>query len=147
MTELKGRHVAAMFVGGFGIIISVNLALAVNAVRSFPGLEVANSYVASQSFEDRRDAQDALGWEAQAAYRKGMLHLSILDAAGAPAPVRDLSVHVGRPTEQRDDTALELDATGTARAVLAPGIWRLDISASAPDGTPYRHALRIRVNP
>ena len=57
MTELRGRHVGAMFVAGFGIIIAVNILLAVKAVGTFPGLEVANSYVASQSFDARRKAQ------------------------------------------------------------------------------------------
>ena len=51
MTEIKGWHVFAGFVFAFSIIISVNLTLAFNAVRTFPGLEVKNSYVASQSFE------------------------------------------------------------------------------------------------
>lgn len=47
MKELTGRHVLLMFVAGFGIIIAVNLTLAFSAVRTFPGLEVKNSYVAS----------------------------------------------------------------------------------------------------
>ncbi|MEM9970975.1 MAG: FixH family protein, partial [Pseudomonadota bacterium] len=41
--ELKGWHVATMFVCGFAIIIAVNLTLAFSAVRTFPGLEVKNS--------------------------------------------------------------------------------------------------------
>ena len=59
---LKGRHVAMIFGGAFTVIIGVNVALAVNAVRTFPGLETKNSYVASQTFDDRRAAQEALGW-------------------------------------------------------------------------------------
>ena len=68
MTERRftGRHAALLFVGSFGIIISVNVALAVNAVRTFPGLEVKNSYVASQEFNDRLHAQTALGWTVDA---------------------------------------------------------------------------------
>ena len=63
---LKGRHVAMMFGVGFGVIIAVNIALAVSAVRTFPGLETKNSYVTSQSFEADRAAQEALGWDASA---------------------------------------------------------------------------------
>jgi hypothetical protein len=44
------------------VIISVNLLLAFKAVSTFPGLEVKNSYVASQGFNDRKAAQEALGW-------------------------------------------------------------------------------------
>ena len=66
MTEIKGWHVALWFSMAFGVIIAVNLTLAFNAVRTFPGLEVKNSYVASQSFDADRAAQNALGWDGAA---------------------------------------------------------------------------------
>lgn len=144
MTELTGRHVAAMFIGGFGIIIAVNVALATNAVRTFPGLETANSYVASQSFDDRRTAQEALGWRVEAAYTDGALRVAILDATGSPAPIRDLAAHIGRPTEARDDIDLDLQQ-GAIPLDLAPGIWRLDLAGSAPDGTVFQKAVEFRV--
>ena len=55
MAERKftGKHALAVFVGAFGVIIAVNLVLAYNAVKTFPGLEVKNSYVASQEFNER----------------------------------------------------------------------------------------------
>ena len=58
--QISGRHVFAGFALAFGVIISVNLTLAYNAVQTFPGLEVANSYVASQQFDANRAAQEAL---------------------------------------------------------------------------------------
>ena len=61
--KLTGWHVLGIFGGAFGVIIGVNIALAVNAVSTFPGLEVANSYVASQTFDKRRAAQDKAGWK------------------------------------------------------------------------------------
>ena len=57
---LTGWHAAAIFGSFFGVIITVNLALAYSAVHTFPGLEVKNSYVASQNFDARRDAQEKL---------------------------------------------------------------------------------------
>ena len=62
--QLTGRHVLMIFCGAFGIIIGVNLLLAWSAVSTFPGLEVKNSYVASQQFDERKAAQEALGWTA-----------------------------------------------------------------------------------
>lgn len=147
MTELRGRHVGAMFVAGFGIIIAVNILLAVKAVGTFPGLEVANSYVASQSFDARRKAQQALGWTALTQYRGGVLQLRVLDRDGTPAPIRDLTAHVGRPTEARDDVALALDAKGRAAVDLARGLWRLDVTGRADDGTAYQRAISLRVDP
>ena len=59
--ELTGAKVFAITAGAFGVIIAVNVVLAVKAVQTFPGLEVANSYVASQSFDAERTAQQKLG--------------------------------------------------------------------------------------
>lgn len=146
MTELTGRHVATLFVAGFSVIIAVNAALAVNAVRSFPGLEVPNSYVASQSFQARRDAQQALGWTAEARYDAGRLSVAITDADGRPAPVGTLGVHVGRPTEAKNDHDLTL-VDGVARVDLAPGPWRIDVAATAPDGTAFQKAIVLTVAP
>ncbi|WP_378942803.1 FixH family protein [Paracoccus sp. R86501] len=147
MTELTGRHVAAMFVGGFSIIIAVNLLLATKAVSTFPGLEVPNSYVASQSFDARRDAQNALGWTSRVNYRDGLLAIVVLDLDGNPAPIRDLTAHIGRPTEARDDIALALDAKGRVAVDLAQGMWRLDLAGHADDGTPYQRAIPLKVDP
>lgn len=66
MTEIKGWHVFTGFAGAFSIIITVNLTLAFQAVRTFPGLEVRNSYVASQTFDADRTAQLGLGWDVSA---------------------------------------------------------------------------------
>ena len=41
--RIKGWHVLAGFVGAFGIIITVNVVMATQAIRTFPGLEVKNS--------------------------------------------------------------------------------------------------------
>lgn len=144
MKTLTGRHVVLMFVSGFGIIIAVNLVLAVSAVRTFPGLEVPNSYVASQTFQARLEAQQALGWKADATYHDGQLVLTIVDTDGHPAPTGALSAHISRPTEARNDSDLDL-GDGTARIDLETGIWRLDISAQAPDGTRFQKALLLEI--
>ena len=57
--KLTGRHVLAIFVIGFGLIYAVNFFMAYRAVSTFPGMEVSSSYADSQSFDLRRDAQEA----------------------------------------------------------------------------------------
>ena len=54
--QLTGRKVLLIMCSAFAVIIGVNLTLAFQAVATFPGLEVKNSYVASQSFDDDRAA-------------------------------------------------------------------------------------------
>jgi len=86
--EFTGKHALMIFGGAFSVIITVNLAIAYNAVSTFPGLEVKNSYVASQHFDAKREAQLRLGWSVRADARDGQVILSITDAEGAPVEVR-----------------------------------------------------------
>lgn len=141
---LNGRHVLAMFVGGFSIIIGVNLTLAVGAIRSFPGLEVANSYVASQSFDARRAAQDALGWEADVTYDGGILRLSVEGPDGSQVDPSDFTATIGRPTTQTNDATLDFDPNGQAPVDLAPGRWRLDLRTYRED-MPFAQALLLEI--
>ncbi|PKP70448.1 MAG: nitrogen fixation protein FixH [Alphaproteobacteria bacterium HGW-Alphaproteobacteria-4] len=139
-----GRKMLVLTVGAFGVIIAVNLFMAFKAVSTFPGLEVANSYVASQTFDADRKAQEALGWVVEPAYADGVLHIVIRDTAGLPASVRDITVLVGRPTSVRDDKTLVLaQAAGaySAPVELSSGNWLLHLEAHAPDGTLFRQRL------
>ncbi|MBW6507195.1 MAG: FixH family protein [Rhodobacteraceae bacterium] len=143
-----GRKMLVLTVGAFGVIIAVNLFMAFKAISTFPGLEVANSYVASQTFDADRKAQEALGWVVEPAYADGVLHIVIRDAAGLPASVRDISVLVGRPTSVRDDQTLVLaQAAGaySAPVELSMGNWLLHLEAHAPDGTLFRQRLDFMV--
>lgn len=146
MTErrLNGRHVLAMFVCGFSIIIGVNVTLAVNAVKTFPGLEVANSYVASQSFDARRSAQQALGWTARVSYDDGLLQLTVTDAAGRVLDASGFAVVIGRPTTQVDDRPLVLPVSGGLPVDLAPGRWRVDLRSTG-DSPAFNQSLSLWV--
>jgi nitrogen fixation protein FixH len=145
---LTGRHVAMIFGGGFSIIIAVNVALAVNAVRTFPGLEVKNSYIASQSFDADRRAQEALGWTARATYGAGALVLEIDGPDGPVLPDITKAV-LGRPTHVGDDHSPVFETTGTGLVAAVPpldaGYWSLRIEAVAEDGTLFKQRLSLRV--
>lgn len=145
-TPLTGRKVLLMFTMGFGLIIAVNVTLAINAVSTFPGLEVANSYVASQQFQARRSAQDALGWTAQATYAGDALTLRVTDANGQPIDPATFTATIGRPTTRDADIALHFDPGGTAPVTLAPGRWRLDLASG--EGQPaFAQSLTVTVQP
>lgn len=146
--ELTGRHVLIITVSAFAVIIAVNLVLAFKAVGTFPGLEVANSYVASQQFDRDRAAQNALGWTVVPALVGPALTLTIRDAQGLPAPVRDLTATIGRPTHKRDDQTPDFMYEGGifyAPVDLEPGMWQIHLSARAGDGTEFRQRLELRV--
>ena len=146
--EFTGRHALMVFVGAFGVIIAVNLALAWNAVATFPGLEVKNSYVASQEFDEKRDAQVSLGWQVSARATGGLLVLSITDANGAPVEVAELDAVLGRATHVKDDVKPSFEFDGrayVAPAELAPGNWNIRMTAKAKDGTLFQQRVVLNV--
>lgn len=150
MGEITGRQVFGFTAGAFSIIIAVNLLLAYKAVTTFPGLEVANSYVASQDFDRSRLAQEALGWTLAASYeaQEQRLYLRFVDADGRVAPVAALSVLVGRTTEAREDQSPVLQSAAglwTAPLALTRGKWLLRVEARASDGTVFSQRIGLFV--
>ncbi|MBW4709335.1 FixH family protein [Roseobacter sp. YSTF-M11] len=146
--QLTGRHVAIMFVSAFTVIIGVNLLLAYSAVKTFPGLEVKNSYVASQHFDRDREAQTGLGWSVSAQARGGEVILSITDKNGDPVDVASLEATLGRATHVRDDQSPEFVFDGrnyVASTTLAEGNWNLRMIAQAKDGTAFRQRVLLNV--
>ncbi|MFN3844372.1 MAG: FixH family protein [Paracoccaceae bacterium] len=150
MAEITGRHVAVATVGAFSVIIAVNLLMAYKAISTFPGLEVKNSYVASQEFDASRSAQEALGWTMTPDYDalEKRLYLSFADTEGKAAALSELAVLVGRTTEAKDDQTPQFThAAGlwTAPLVLAPGRWLLRVDAKSQDGTLFSQRVAIFV--
>lgn len=146
--EFTGRHMLMVFCGAFGVIISVNLALAYNAVKTFPGLEVKNSYVASQEFDLRRDAQQALGWSFYASAQEDQVTLEISDAEGNPVEVAKLTATLGRATHVKDDQQPDFKFNGTAYvapADLGPGNWNIRMVARAKNGTEFTQRVILHV--
>jgi nitrogen fixation protein FixH len=141
---ITGKHVLAVAVGAFGIIISVNLLLAWNAIRTFPGVEVQNSYVASQGFNTRLAAQRALGWQTRVEVAEGELRLYVTAPDGRPAAVETLTATLGRATHTRDDTRpafRRIPGGFAAPADLAPGNWNLRMVATSVDGTEFQQRI------
>lgn len=147
-SELTGRRVLAMALAFFGVIIAANLTLAFWAVGTFPGLEAPNTFVASQEFDTRREAQQGLGWTVAPGHENGRVRLAITDAAGQPVEVASLQVLIGRPTSARDDVTPDFAFVGgiyEAPVDLAPGLWMLKLEAVAKDGTLFAQRFDLRV--
>ena len=149
MRELTGRHVLGITVGAFAVIIGVNRVMAFKAVSTFPGLEFANGYIASQSFDAERKAQQDLGWTLSHGYEGGQLRLDFRQGDNA-APVTALAVLLGRTTEAREDTYPDFRrdrGVWVADAALDPGRWMMMVRATAPDGTIFKQRLEVFVGP
>lgn len=146
--RLNGWHVLGIFVGAFGVIIAVNVIMATKAIGTFPGLEVKNSYVASQEFDQRLADQTRLGWTVYADDVDGMVHLIITDPEGNPVRARELSAIIGRTTRAADDVApvfaWNVDHY-EAPLELGGGRWIVRVTAIAEDGTEFIQRINLHV--
>jgi nitrogen fixation protein FixH len=137
-SPFTGRHMAAILIGFFGVVIAVNIALAVFAGSTFGGLVVENSYVASQRFNgwlEKARAEKALGW-ALAASRAGDGRLAIaLSSAGAPMTDARVSGLARHPLGRLPEQPLGFRASGPGEyASLAPlpaGRWIIHLEVKA----------------
>ena len=118
-------------------------------MATFPGLEVKNSYVASQTFDAEKAAQLALGWDVGAVVHKdGELVLSITDKDGNPVEVQSVTGIFGRATNVRDDQTPEFVFDGSvyrAPVTTAAGNWNLRLEAVAQDGTRFHQRIVVIV--
>jgi nitrogen fixation protein FixH len=135
-SAFTGRHMAAVFIGGFAVVIAVNLVMASFAVGSFHGTVVDNSYVASQSYNGwlkQAEASKALGWQA-VPHRRTADGRVVIETLMVPEGAA-LTATAERPLGDREDTALTFAPEGGGRwvstAPLAPGRWRLRMAIRA----------------
>ena len=134
-STFTGKHMAMVFVGGFGVVIAVNLFMASHAVGSFHGTVVDNSYVASQNYNTwlgKAEASKALGWQAVPQRRDdGRV---MLETLGLPEGAV-ITAEAERPLGARDTATLTFTPQGDGRwlsdEALAPGRWQLRMAIRA----------------
>ena len=150
--EFTGWHMLAITLLFFGTIITVNVTLVVYANRSWTGLVVENSYVASQHFNellaDRRH-QTELGITATLKAEGGSLVVLLAGPRQKPEPGAMVTVRLGRPSHEGSDRTFELaeDRSGSysAPAQLADGIWSGGIVVKTAGGQGWTEPVRILV--
>lgn len=137
--QFTGKHMAAVLVVGFGIVVAVNFTMASLAVGGFHGVLVENSYVASQNFNgwlEEARAERALGWEADAS-RDDAGYVTLATNA-VPEGAR-ITAQLRRPLGLHEFADLEFAPAGEGRyrstAPVAAGRWtmRLHIHADGRD--------------
>jgi nitrogen fixation protein FixH len=133
--KFTGKHMAMVFIGGFGVVIAVNLVMASFAVSGFHGLVVDNSYVASQKFNgwmDEAEKSRALGWQVEARQiADGRIALTTADVPEGAA----ITAIARRPLGQHELANLTFASAGadawTANEALAQGRWTLHLTVTA----------------
>jgi nitrogen fixation protein FixH len=132
-----GKHMTAIFVGGFAIVIAVNLLMASIAVGSFHGTVVDNSYVASQNYNGwlkQAAASKALGWQA-VPHRRADGRV-VIETLVVPVGAR-ITGTAEHPLGLRADTPLTFSPTGkgswVSNQTIAPGRWQVRLAIRAGD--------------
>lgn len=145
-----GRHMTAILVAFFAVVIAVNATMARFAMATFGGKMVENSYVASQHYNEwlkRADVQEQLGWEGGIALDATRHVLLTIRKDGAPLDGVRASATINHPVGRTAPVALGFEQAtgGVLRSVepLAVGRWRLDlIVRHGADEARYREDLQ-----
>jgi nitrogen fixation protein FixH len=149
--KFTGKHLIAVMVAFFGVIISVNVFMAVKANTTWSGLVVKNSYVAGLSFTEKSEearAQDALGWTAALDIADGELRYGLSDRDGTAIALSGGQVTFWRPTSDREDATMDLaprDGAAVTPVELGDGAWIVAVSVDAGLDHAYRDTRRIRI--
>lgn len=150
--EFTGRHMLAIMLAFFGVIIGVNVLMATLANTSWTGLVVENTYVASQEFNEKARAgraQAALGWKSELTIAGGEVRYRLADAAGKAVALHGVKVLFRHPAYETEDETVVLSAGATqefaARHTPKDGVWIVEIDADAGLAGPYREIRRIMV--
>lgn len=150
--EFTGRHMLAITVAFFAVVVGVNLTLAYFANSTWSGLIVKNGYVASQAFnkdQQRARAQEAEGWKATLQRNDDGLRVSFTARDGSPLSYLEVTGILRRPATENLDLMLAFAETApglyTASAAPGFGVWDLEIGAKDKAGSPFRKTWRFVV--
>ena len=151
--EFTGRHMLAIILAFFGVVIAVNLTMATLASTSWTGLVVENTYVASQQFNKKAEegrAQAALGWTGKLTIAAGEVRYSLTDAGGKPVTLHGVKVLFRHPAYEKEDKAITLAiASGqdfAAQHTPRDGVWIVEVDADAGLDKAYRDVRRIMIS-
>ncbi len=148
-----GWHMAGVMVLFFGTIISVNVFMAYNAITSWSGLVVPNTYVASQQFNGKvaqARALAATGINGKLTVTADGARYEVLGADGQSVEADRLVLNFKRPVGEHQDFSVELSAErkgvfAASRQVL-PGHWIVEAIAERSGERILHHAERVSVH-
>ena len=142
-----------MFLCFFGVVFAVNIAMTVMAYRSWTGLVVENSYVASQHFNSDVAAlkkSESLGISHQLHYENGRLFLALVGVGGKSIALDNVQILIGRPVDDGEDLKLiavhSANGQFEATAKLGNGVWTGELSALVGGVQLWRQPFKLIVS-
>ena len=147
-----GRHMALIFIAFFGVVLCVNIVMSVIAFKSWTGLVVENSYVASQHFNEetaKLNQSVAMGFTHQLHYGAGKLDLTIRNSQGQPVSAGQVDLAIGRPVDNGEDMVLHLQRVAEGKfevsTKLGTGVWAGRITAKIDGQKEWTQPFRLIV--
>jgi nitrogen fixation protein FixH len=123
--RFSGWHMTAILLAFFGVVIAVNMTMAVFATRTFGGKVVENSYVASQKYNGWLEAarrQEQLGWTIQPRLDDRRRVTVSTDIEGA-----EVSGFARHPLGREADVALTFGKDLRSAEALPEGRWAVHL--------------------
>ena len=123
--RFTGWHFTAIICAFFGVVISVNVTMAVLATRTFGGVVVENGYVASQEYNRwlaQARKQERLGWAIKPSLDEARHVRVSLNLDGA-----QVSGTAQHPLGRAPDVPLTFDSNLRSREVLPRGRWMVHL--------------------
>jgi nitrogen fixation protein FixH len=151
--QFTGRHMLLIMLSFFGVVVGVNMFMVYSANKSWTGLVVKNSYVASQNFNEltaRLEASKAFGLHGKAKYEAGKVVISVTDAAGKPIALTNPILEMGDAKGDQNAAmpiVVQADGTLAAEKILAVGQWSGIVSGTVPGKGEWAQSVSIQVAP
>ena len=146
------RFFPFMVVAGLGLVVAVNITMAVLAYRTAPGLAVQGSFATSNAYgaiQAEAKRQVGLGWSLDISLRGGRVEAKLAGQGGAALPGATLSAVAMRPVGEATPLQLGMaeDGAGGFRSdIVLPGQGQWDITFVAKhEGRTFRHTRRVVV--
>ncbi len=150
--EFTGRHMAIIMVSFFGVIITVNLTMAIFANTTWTGLVVKNSYVASQEFNgvlQQSRKQAALGWRGEISGSGKTVTFELHKPDGSEVAIGKVGVMFRRPATEVLDHMVELshqtNGIYSGAIDLGPGNWTAEVNAELTGQSQWKMIYKIQV--
>ena len=123
--RFSGWHMTVILLAFFGVVVAVNLTMAMFATRTFGGTVVENSYVASQKYNGWLEAarkQDQLGWTVEPSLDGRRRVLVSINANGV-----EVSGFARHPLGREADVPLTFGKDLRSAQTLPPGRWAVHL--------------------
>lgn len=139
--RLTGWHVLGLVSGFFAVVVAVDVAFVVMAVKTFPGEVSATPYEDGLAYDRalaELRAQEQLGWRTTAAAEPGAVVVELHDRDGRPLVGLALSGELQRPATEAGRIVLAFHETQPGRYLAHPGAvrgaWDLTAHLRSPSG-------------